>query len=287
MRKSREGFPVEFLLPALLLAALVWLVPLIYSVALSFTDATPGAKGAFIGLANYLRALTSAQFANSIFVSLVYAFGATIFGVILGFGIAAVLMPHPKAKAVAQSALLLPWILAELAVALIWGSFLSEGNGLINTALASFGVPSIPFFSSSGGAMSALWLANLWRGLALSVMLQMTGLASLPSNLIHAAQIDGAPWHQILRDVLWPHQWRFIAINAMLVFLMAAVSFSLPFALTSGGPLFSTELVALFAYRTGFSGYFELGYAAAQGMIVLIAYGVLALLLLRIRRKMA
>jgi len=75
--------------------------------------------------------------------------------------------------------------------------------------------------------------------------------------------------------------------NALLVFLMSLTSFSLPFALTGGGPLFATELSALYAYQTAFNGRFELGYAAAQGMLILLISAVLAALLLRLRRRMA
>jgi len=282
---KKEKFPAAYLLPALVLAGLVWGAPLIFSLMISFTDATPGGAGRLVGFANYLRAFSDPRFANSLLVSFLFASGVAVMNVGLGFGVAAALRSNPRARAVTQTALLFPWVLSELAVALIWGGFLDERTGLLNVALGGMVGERLLFKTTLSGAMGALWLASLWRGLAFSVMFQMAGLASLRPTLIHAARVDGARWWQIFRRIVWPHQSRVIALNGLIVFLMSLVSFSLPFALTKGGPMFATELVSLFAYNTAFGGSFELGYAAAQGMVVLLAYAFLAWALLKLRRK--
>ena len=114
MRGQASRFPTSYLLPALLLAALVWGAPLIYSFAISFSDATPGADGSFTGAANYLKAFSDPRFGNSLFVSLVFATGAMVLGVGLGFGIAVALRRNERARAAAQTALLLPWCFPSL-----------------------------------------------------------------------------------------------------------------------------------------------------------------------------
>lgn len=275
----------KYIAPAVILTALVWAAPLLFSVWLSFTDATPGKMGSFVGGSNYLRLLSDRAFFHSVNVSIIFAAGSVVLNIGLGLIIAIALRTRQKVQTMAQGALLLPWILSELAVALIWNGFLDERSGLVNTAMVKMGAAPLPFFSNHVGAMIALWLASLWRGLAFSVMLQMAGISTLRTNLIFAARIDGAGWIQIFRSVIWPHQARIISVNAILVFLMAMVSFSLPFALTKGSPLFATDFVALHAYNTAFSGNLDLGYAAAQGMMVLVAYGLLALVLIKFRKK--
>ena len=282
-----EGFPKAYLLPALILAALVWGLPLIYALLLSFTQATPGGTGDFIGLANYLTAFRDPGFFKSASVSALFASCASILNVGAGLIIALLLRPSARASAYARSALLFPWVLSELAVALIFSGFCHESSGLVNITFMKFGLPRVLFQSGAAAATGLLLAANLWRGLAFSAMLQMAGLASLPRNLIDAARVDGAKFPQIFRRVIWPHQSRIVAVNLLLVFLHSLIIFALPFALTGGGPLGATRYLSLYAYDTAFGGDFSLGYAAAQGMIVLAAYGLLMSLLFRLRKRAA
>ena len=285
MTKSQNRFPAAYILPALGLAAVVWGLPLVYAAFLSLTNATPGSAGDFTGLANYLRALTDPGFGGSVLVGIVFALGVAGLNVGVGFGIALALRAHSGARTISQTALLLPWVLSELAVALIWIGFCHESNGLLNMALQGLGLPRLLYRSSATAAMGVLWMASLWRGLAFSAMLQMAGLASLPRTLLSAAKVDGARFPQIFHSIIWPHQSRLVAVNLLLVFLYSFIAFALPFALTGGGPLGATEFVSLYAYRTAFSGDFELGYAAAQGVVVLLSYAVFMMLLLRLRRR--
>jgi len=287
VRRSRNRFPSKYLLPLLALTALVWALPLLMALALSFSDASPGAPGHWVGLQNFVRALGDIRFIHAFFTGVLFAVGAVAFNVGAGLGLALVFRRHEKPRALAQVMLLLPWVLSELAVALIWRDVLAQNGGLVNALLGRFGIGPLPWQTHAWLAMGSLWLATLWQGLAFSTMLQMAGLASLPHHLVHAAKLDGADRPLIFRAVVWPHLRRVLAANALLVFLLSLVTFSLPFALTGGGPLFATELPALYAYRSAFAGNFELGYAAAQGMLVLVFYAVLTALFLRLRRRTA
>jgi len=279
--------PAKYLGPAVILVALVWAAPLLFSIYISFTDSTPGKMGNSVGFSNYERLLGDGSFHHSIMVSLFYAAGTVVLSLGLGLLIAIVLRKSPRGIKVSQVALLLPWVLSELAVALIWSGFLDERAGIVNTVLSSMELSPLPFFTTTSGAMTSLWLASIWRGLAFSVMLQMSAIASLPENLLYAAKIDGANRRLIFASIVWPHHRPAIGVNALFVFLMTMVSFSLPFALTKGGPLFATDVVALHSYNTAFFNTMEFGYAAAQGMAVVAAYLVLAMALVRLKRRMA
>lgn len=285
MNGTRRVFPAGFLLPALTLAFLVWAFPLFYALALSFTDASPGTAGRFLGADNFLRALTDARFGHALLISFVFAAGAVVLHVGCGFGLALVFYRRRGQRTWLQIALLLPWTVSEIAAALIWYEFLNQDSGLFNWLLTEIGLPALPWKTNALAAMIALWVAYLWHGLAFSTLLQMAGLASLPSNLLAAARLDGAGGGQILRRIVWPHQRRVAAANALLVWLSAMVAFSLPFALTAGGPLHATEMVSLYTYNTAFGGRFELGYASALGLLVLAIYAVFAALYLKSRRS--
>lgn len=282
--RSRDRFPWLFLAPLLTLMALVWVAPLIYSLGLAFSDAGPGAAGGFVGLKNFSRALKDVRFAGALRASVVFATGASLLNVGGGLFLAILLRRFAKERAAAQTALLLPWVLSDLAAALIWREIFDENAGWGHLILAQWGIEPLPWRTNGFWAMGSLWIVALWQGLAFSTMLQMAGLASLSDRLIQAAKLDGAGRWMVLRAVIWPHMKRVLAANALLVFLMSMVTFSLPFALTGGGPLFDTELASLYAYRTAFTGRFELGYAAAQGMLVLGAYALLTAVWLRVRR---
>ncbi len=281
----RDRFPAALLAPTLLLVTLLWLFPLVYSLALSFTDATPGRPGGWVGLANFSRALADARFVNALRVSAVFAAGAALLQVGAGLSLALALRRRPRARNAVQVALLLPWVLSEPAVALIWRGLLDENIGWFNIVLQHLGAAPWAWRTDPFLALASLWLAALWQGLAFSAFLEMAALSSLPEELLHAARLDGANRRLIFRRIIWPHQRGMVLVNTLLVLLTSLIAFSLPFALTGGGPLFATELAALFAYHTAFDGQFELGYAAAQGMLLLLACAVLATLWLRLRRR--
>ncbi len=283
----KRGFPAAYLLPVLALTAVVWLLPLLYAIGLACTDAAPGAPGRWLGAANFLRALNDARFGHALLTGLLYAGGAVVLNVGVGLSLALALRRTARARAIAQTLLLLPWVLAELAVALIWRGFLAEDGGWVNLTIAKLGGAALPWRTDPFLAMLALWIATLWQGLAFSTLLQMAGIGALPEHHLHAAKLDGAARWLIFRAIVWPHQRRVIAVNALLVFLFSLTSFALPFALTGGGPLFATEVPALYAYQTAFAGRFELGYAATQGMIILLGCAVLIAVLLRLRRRTA
>lgn len=287
MINERDRFPAAHLIPAIVLMGLLWAFPLVYSFALSFTDAGPGRGGAFVGARNFARVLQDARFANALNVGVLFAAGAVALNVGIGLLLALALRRHPRARNATQLALLLPWVLSEPAVALIWRGLLDENIGWANLVLVRLGLPLLHWRTDPFLALCSLWLASLWQGLAFSALLQMAAVSSLPEQLVDAARLDGAGRGLIFRRVVWPHQRGMVLTNALLVFLMSLTSFSLPFALTGGGPLFATELSALYAYQTAFNGRFELGYAAAQGMLILLISAVLAALLLRLRRRMA
>lgn len=283
----KHRFPAAYLLPVIALTVVVWIVPLLYAAVLALTDATPGAPGRWLGAANFLRALSDPRFGHAILTGAIYAGGAVLFNVGGGLLLALALRNALRARAIAQTMLLLPWVLAELAVALIWRGFLAEDGGWINLMLLKLGGGALPWRTDPILAMASLWIATLWQGLAFSALLQMAGVAALPEHHVHAAKLDGASRMLIFRAIIWPHQRRVIAVNALLVFLFSLVSFALPFALTGGGPLYATEVPALYAYQTAFGGNFELGYAAAQGMILLIGCALLIAVVLRLRQRTA
>lgn len=282
--KSKNAFPALFILPALFLAVLVWGVPLIYALILSFTNAGPGRLGEFVGFTNYINALLDRRFLNSIVVSVILSAGAVFLNVGVALFLSLALRNAQRARAVSLSVLLVPWILSELAVALIWNALCHENYGLFNTALMGMGFPAVPWITNVFFAYLVLWGALVWRGLAFSTMLQMAGLASLPEKLIHAAKTQGASSWMIFREIVIPHQKNILVTNALLVFLMTFVSFSLPFALTKGGPIHATQTTALYVYNLAFGGDFQLGYASAVGMLVLLIYATFSMFYLKLRK---
>lgn len=284
MSERRAPIVLRYLGPPIGLALIVWAAPLAYALALSFTDAGPGGAGRLIGLSNYLRLLGDPLFGRAILASLLFACGAVVLQVGLGFGLALTALESPRRKLLVTLLLLVPWTLSDIAVALVWHEFLGEEGGLLNWLLTQLSLGPLPWKTHAGFAFGALWIATLWHGLALSALLQLAGLASLPNHLLAAARLDGASRLMMLRHILLPHQRRMLGANALLVWMGAMVSFTLPFALTGGGPLRATELVALFTYRTAFGGRMELGYASALGMAILALYAVFAAMYLRLRR---
>ena len=269
-----------YLAPALVYVALIWLAPLVYTTFLSATDAaTYGPGAAFTGLDNYRELLGDPGFRNSLRVTGLFAAGSVALHLVCGFLVAHVILASGRWRGLVQALVLFPWVISEIAAALAWQWLLHEESGLANLFLTRLGMPAAPWLSNPSWAMASLLLAHLWRGMALSVWIQLAGLQSIPHRLTEAARLDGAGALSLALRVRLPLMRRLLAANAALVALGAISAFTLPYALMKeGGPLRAIEVLSLFLYRMVFSEN-RLGYGAAAGIVALLGFVLLAAVL--------
>lgn len=267
------------LAPALALLLVFFIIPVGDALYLSLTNGEfQGAHSRifeFIGLANYQHMLHDIFLGNSLVQTAIYVgasaiVGQTILGIIL-----ALLSEQawPWLRVSVGSIIVTAWVVPQIVQAVIWSSF-SESGGTLDQMLG-------PSQANTNWLVTApmfiICVANLWRSVALSMLLFGAGLRNISHEVKEAATLDGASYWQRLRYVILPIMNPTIVTNFILVTLANLSDFTLIFALTQGGPGNATQTLPLYIYEQAFT-YYELGYGTAIA-VLLIAIGAAASLI--------
>lgn len=256
------------LLPAFLILGVFSLYPILYSGYLSLVKWDGLSKSRpFVGYDNYRRLWESGQLGNSIEVTLYYAAGVTIGGLILGLLVAVLLESVIRGRTLYRTIYFLPVVTATVAVAVVWKLLLDPSSGYINTTLREFGYIAPTWLRSPTWAMPAVIAVGVWKRLGFNVILFLAGLQSVPKDVHEAAAIDGASGFQTFRDVTLPLLAPTTLLVAMLGAIDAFLVFDQIYVMTNGGPIGRTEVLGLLLYRQAFS-YFDLGGASAIGWVM-------------------
>jgi raffinose/stachyose/melibiose transport system permease protein len=295
-RRRRSRLPAaRFLLPALLLYGLVFIVPFIGSLPLSFSNWNGISHFAFNGISNFEHVATSASFLaalrhNAIMVG---AFFVLTNGV--GLGLAMLLNRRPAGYQVYRTLIFLPAILSLVATGFIWTVMLDPQIGVVNPALKAIGLGFFQpqWLASPRLALATVIVVSWWQWGGIPMVIYGAGLKAIPTQLLDAAEVDGAIGLKRLRYVTIPLLRPAIVVTTILTFVTCFQSFAVVYVLegVEGAPGGATDVVGTLIYRTAFgTGIFSstanLGFSEANavGVMVILAIGMI-LLQLYFRRR--
>ena len=277
---------MPWLSPLLLFIAAFYLYPLVDVVRLSLTDSGNAAAAYRYTTQSYAEVLGSPDFLAMLQVTAIFV-GASVLGQWLcGLIIATVLIEGENHRlpgaAFVRSVVLIGWVLPGVVIGIIWKLILEEsGSGFISSLLAAIGFPNVPLLSASGPALFWVIVANIWRGTAFSMLMQYSGMKTIPAELYEAATMDGAGFWQQFFHITLPSLRRITMINIVLITIATLNTFDMIVPLTGGGPGRATEVVALYIYNVVF-GEFSLGRGAAVAVILMLIGAALTLLYFRL-----
>ncbi len=195
---------------------------------------------------------------------------------VLGFVLALLLFHFVQRRRLVLTLLLVPMMLAPVAVGLIWKLLLQGDFGMVTYYLRQFGLLDVrsALLSNADAVLPTLVLIDVWQWTPFVTLVMLAGLMSLPREPFEAAVMDGArPW-QIFRDVSLPLLRPIIALVLLLRGIDAFKEFDKVFILTGGGPGTSTELLSIYTYRVSFRSW-DLGYGAACAFMVYLVVLIL------------
>jgi multiple sugar transport system permease protein len=292
MTKSirQKLIPFEFILPAFLLLVLFSLIPIIIALIISFTGLDITGLGnwstvKFVGLSNY-----SDLFKDPTFVQ---AIGNTIYYIVIGVPLVVVLsltvailinFGNNKFFSFLRLVFYTPSITNTVAVAVVWTYMYNPDMGLINTMLNHIGLPGLQWLTSPSTAKISLIILAVWKAIGLNMLIFLAALQGIPKSLYEAAELDGANWWNQTVHITIP-SLRFSIFFVTVTTLIGWFQFfEEPFVMTKGGPLNSTNSVALFVYQNGFQNS-NFGYAAAGSFIMFAAIIIATLIQFKLQRK--
>ena len=273
--------PWLYLGPALLVMFTMTIYPFVYTVILSLSrwNLTFARPRTFIGLGNYQAILASADFWACAGRTFWYVGGCVTVELVLGISIAFLLDTQFIGRNIVRTLILLPMVMAPVVAGLIWRFIFNDEWGLANNIVGLFGIGSKAWLVDPRLAFFAVIVADVWQWTPFIVLITLAGLQAVPRELIEAARVDGATWFQIQRFVALPTIRAVLTIGLLIRLIDAFRTVDQIFVMTYGGPGVATSVLGFYTYIKGFK-FFDMGYTAALGIIMLFIISVLAQLII-------
>ncbi len=259
-----------YVMPAMLVMALIVLWPFAYNVVISFSDMnlTHFKDWKIIGLRNYVDVLTDGMFWYFLFKTILWTVLNLIFHVGIGVFLALIINEDIKAKSVFRTLLILPWAVPQYITALTWRGMFNSEYGAVNLLLGHVFGLQIPWLSTEWGAFAACLITNIWLGFPFMMIIALGGLQSIPRSLYEAAEMDGASRWQQFKNITVPLLKPVMIPAITLGVIWTFNNFNVVWLVSNGGePSDKTHILVSWVYKAGFT-YFRMGYAAAFSMII-------------------
>jgi multiple sugar transport system permease protein len=275
-RRGHTAIGWAFLLPFGIVFLLFTAVPIVASLAASLTDMrstdlrTPLGVD-FVGLANYLALLGDDRFVRSVLNTVVFVAVGVPLTMLAGFVLALALDSGIRRfRTTFRGLFYAPVVTNVVSVALIW-QYAFNQNGTVNQVLGALGFAGPNWLGDVHLAMPVVILLGIWRNFGTAMLLFLAGLQSVPEDVIEAAAVDGAGRLRRLWSVTLPLLTPTTLLVSVLLSVFYLQVFDEPYLLTDGGPLGSTESIALYTYNQFGFGNFGVSSAASYVLLILVA----------------
>ncbi|MEV0578119.1 sugar ABC transporter permease [Streptomyces sp. NPDC050392] len=283
-RRTEAATAWAFVAPAVLVIVGLSVVPVIWSLLLSFRASDLVTPSRWVGLDNYRALAQDPHFHEAVQNTLVYTLLYVPLSIVAGLALALVLNRRIRFVGLYRTLFFVPFVVSATAQGVLFSFVLDPGFGAANSVLHHLGVSAQGFLTDPSQALYVLVVITLWSGTGLCTVVYMAALQDVPPELIEAARLDGARGRHVLRHVTLP------ALAPVSVFLLlwqtiqALQVFDLVYVTTKGGPLGSTTVIVYFIWEQAFKN-FTAGYGAAAAYVLALALFLMAALLRIVRGR--
>jgi multiple sugar transport system permease protein len=286
--RRRTPWLDPMVLPTIAVLGVVVGYPIVYTLVLStqkynLLDTTPAR---FIGAANYRHLLSDPIFWQSLGNTAIYTFGSVIVAALFGLALALLTENLLGWRFRAARALLLtPWSVPFVVVAFLFRYMYLQDGGVINDVLLRLRLIAHPilWLNNASIALPAIMVANIWTMTPFFFLLLSAALAAIPNEVIESARIDRARTLSMIVHIKLPFLRNALLVSSLLMIISNVNDFAKIWAMTEGGPGYSTTTLVVYVYRLAFED-FNFGYASAIGVVWLALLLVFAFAYLRALR---
>jgi multiple sugar transport system permease protein len=275
---ERAFFLVSFI-PTALIVIVLLIFPIVFTLGMSFFHKnTLVGPYVFAGLENFTALLDDPQFYLAFKNGILYSGGSTLISLVFGLAVALVLNEDFKGRTILRAIVIFPYIVPPIVALFIW-KFLFNSRGIINVILSDLGIITeyIPWLGDSRYAMITVILISSWVWFPFSAINFLAGLQGIPQDIYEAAAIDGASALRRFTSITLPLLSPIITVMVVIRFIWAARNFDMIYLLTGGGPVDTTTVLPILAYKEAF-GTFRLGYASTVATALFIFLTLMALI---------
>lgn len=284
-RRRRIGdlkIALAFVAPATIGFLVFYVYPTIRGFYYSFTDFKVLSEPNMVGLENYQRMFDDPLVWNALWVTLQYVLINIGLQTIVAIGLA-VLMHRLTKSMTIRGLLLLPYLIANVIVALVWFWMLDYQIGIVNVMLDWIGVDRIAFFGDSAWALPTIALVNVWRHMGYTALLIFAGLQTIPPEVYEAASIDGAGEVRSFFKITVPLLRPVLAMVLVITVTGSFQIFDTVSVTTQGGPVNATRVIYYYIYELAFVR-FEFGYASAISVFLFVILAAVAIAQIKMLR---
>ena len=281
-RRSDAPTAALYLLPAIVGFAVFYAWPLIQGVGISFTDWNLLSPAQWVAGENYEHAMRDPLFWNALRLTLVYVVVNIVAQTFMGLGIAG-LMHRVRLGVVGRSALLVPWLVPNVTIAIVSLFLLDPNVGFVNDVISFLGGKTQSFYGNSDLAIFTIALVNAWRNMGYVALLFYAGIQTISPTLFEAAAIDGASAWRTFRTITIPLLRPITALVLIVSMIGSFQIFDTVAVATQGGPGNSTRVIYFYIFQKAFQQ-FDMGYAAAMAVVLFAIIFLASLIQLRILR---
>ena len=275
MKLRSQYYPFYFVLAALALYIIFFIIPSLSGIAYAFTDWSSYSNDVnFVGLANFKTIFAPGeQYLKYISNTLLFTLNTSVLKLVLGLALAVLLNEGIKRFVhIYRTMIYLPAVLPTLVVALIFKSILNPSTGLLNTFFRSIGADAMakPWLVDPRIALMSVIGVDTWKGVGYIMVILLAGLQTIPREYYEAAEVDGANAWSRFRHITFPLLMPAISVVTVLNILYGLRVFDIVYALTNGGPGYATEVLSTEIFKTFSQGQYGLGTAISSILFLIL-----------------
>jgi raffinose/stachyose/melibiose transport system permease protein len=270
---SKKIYSYGFLLPAGIIYSLVFLLPTGMSFFFSLTRWTL-TDWQFIGLDNFKTFFSEPSLSIGFKNTIIFAVLTCGFKVILGLLLGTLLCTKIRTKGFLRSLVFFPNLVSTIAIGITFSSMMHPTQGIINKALSAIGIVGPDWLGNTKIALLSVISVDVWKGVGMATIIFIAGIMSIPHDYYEAGDIDGATSFEKFKNITLPLCRPAMNSVIILSFIGGLRSFELVWAMTKGGPGFTTDLIASIIYKQYSGGFY--GLSTAGNVILFIAVSALA-----------
>ena len=268
--KKKSVLPYFLVAPVCLVLLLFSYLPFPYTLYLSLNTVTPiTGEMEFVGLDNFRMILKDGNFWESMRNTGYFVVAATAAVIILGVLTALVLNSKIKGTNLYMTILFIPWIVSDVVAGFSWKWLLNADFGILNYLFEPLGLKPSNLITQPELVMIAVIIVTVWKMLAYSTILLLAGLQNVSNDLLEAAKLDGCSGWQAFWYITFPIFSPILLVTVLLDMINFISQSGMILVLTNGGPLRSTETLALYLYKEAFAN-FHLTNASAISMALAV-----------------
>ncbi|WP_457100946.1 carbohydrate ABC transporter permease [Microbacterium sp. P5_E9] len=266
-KRMKSPYPSWFYIPAAVLFMIFFAVPTFASFYFSLTRWTLF-NVQFIGFDNFVQFFQEPQLVQGFVNTFIYGFVTSASKVVLGLALALLLTGPIFGRGYLRAVIFFPVLVSTIGVGLTFKALLDPFHGIVNNILGFFHLPEPGWYTDPSLALLTVAGVDIWKGVGIATLIFMAGIVAIPHEYFEAARMDGAGSWSIFRNITLPLVQPATATVIILSLIGGLRSFDLIWAMTKGGPGFTSDVIASVIYKQYQAGFF--GLSTAGNVILFI-----------------